>query len=50
MLIRYILGLPISGVVIGMGSLEHLRVNVAAARDEKPLDKQERIALEKYMS
>jgi len=48
-LIRYVLGLPISGAVIGMGSLEHLRINVAAVRDKKPLDKQQREALEKHM-
>ena len=50
MLIRYVLGLPISAAVVGMASLDHLRINVAAARDEKPLDKTERIALEKHMS
>lgn len=50
MLIRYGLGLPVSAAVVGMGSLEHLRINVAAARDEKPLSAQERKALEKTMS
>ena len=50
MLIRYALGLPISAAVVGMGSLEHLRVNVAAARDAEPLNKKERGALEKHMS
>ncbi len=49
-LIRYALGLPISAAVVGMGSLEHLRTNVAAARDEQPLNKEERKALEKHMS
>jgi aryl-alcohol dehydrogenase-like predicted oxidoreductase len=49
MLIRYALGLPISAAVVGMGSLEHLRTNVAAARDEQPLDERERKALEKHM-
>lgn len=50
MLIRYALGLPISAAVVGMGSLEHLRTNVAAARDERPLNKEEREAMEKHMS
>ena len=50
MLIRYALGLPISAAVVGMGSLEHLRVNVSAARDAQPLDKKERKVLEKHMS
>jgi hypothetical protein len=49
-LIRYALGLPISAAVVGMGSLEHLRVNVAAARDTRPLNKEERKALEKQMA
>jgi aryl-alcohol dehydrogenase-like predicted oxidoreductase len=50
MLIRYALGLPISAAVVGMGSLEHLQTNVAAARDKQPLNKEERKALEKHMS
>ena len=50
MLIRYALGLPISAAVVGMGSLEHLRVNVSAARDAQPLDKKEREMLEQQMS
>ncbi len=49
-LIRYVLGLPISAAVVGMGSLEHLRINVAAVRDAGPLNKQQRKALEKHMS
>lgn len=49
-LIRYALGLPISAAVVGMGSLEHLRVNAAAARDKPPLDDGQRKALEKHMS
>lgn len=49
-LIRYALGLPISAAVVGMGSLEHLRINVAAARDAQPLNKEERKAMEKHMS
>jgi aryl-alcohol dehydrogenase-like predicted oxidoreductase len=49
-LIRYALGLPISAAVVGMGSLEHLRVNAAAARDRAPLDDEQRKALEKHMS
>ncbi len=50
MLIRYALGLPISAALVGMGSLEHLQTNVAAARDKQPLNKEERKALEKHMS
>ena len=49
MLIRYSLGLPISAAVVGMGSLEHLRTNVAAVRNEQPLNKDERKALEKHI-
>jgi hypothetical protein len=50
LLIRYVLGLPISAAVVGMGSLEHLPINVAAARDEQPLNRKERKRLENYMS
>lgn len=50
MLIRYVLGLSISAAVVGMGSLEHLKVNVAAVRDARPLNGQERRRLEKQMS
>jgi aryl-alcohol dehydrogenase-like predicted oxidoreductase len=50
MLIRYVLGLPISAAVVGMASLEHLRINVAAARDVQPLSVEERKLLEKQMS
>ncbi len=50
MLIRYALGLPVSAATVGMASLEHLRVNVAAARDDKALNEQERKKLEKYMA
>lgn len=46
MLIRYVLGLPISAAVVGMGSLEHLRNNVSAVRDAQPLNKKERKVLE----
>ncbi len=49
-LIRYALGLPISAAVVGMASLEHLKVNVAAARDAEPLGKRQRKGLEKYMA
>jgi aryl-alcohol dehydrogenase-like predicted oxidoreductase len=48
-LIRYVLGLPIAVAVVGMSSLEQLRINVAAAR-ETPLDDQQRKALEARMS
>jgi aryl-alcohol dehydrogenase-like predicted oxidoreductase len=50
MLIRYALGLPISAAVVGMGSLEHLKVNAAAVRDDRPLTEQERKRLEKQMA
>lgn len=49
-LIRYVLGLPLSVAVVGMSSLAQLRMNVAAVRDQEPLNKQERLALEKQMS
>jgi predicted aldo/keto reductase-like oxidoreductase len=49
-LIRYVLGLPIAVAVVGMSSLQQLRVNVAAARDHAPLDEEEREALEAHMS
>ena len=49
-LIRYALSLPISAAVVGMGSLDHLKVNVAAARAAKPLSKPERRLLEKHMA
>ncbi len=49
-LIRYALSLPISAAVVGMKSLEHLRINVAAARDAQPLNKDQRKRLEKRMA
>ena len=49
MLIRYVLGLPISAAVVGMSSLEHLPVNVAAAAD-MPLTTAERERLRAHMS
>ncbi|MHB8898666.1 MAG: aldo/keto reductase [Thermoguttaceae bacterium] len=48
-LIRYVLGLPVSVAVVGMGSLEELRANVAAAR-QAPLDPSQRAALEARMN
>jgi aryl-alcohol dehydrogenase-like predicted oxidoreductase len=48
-LIRYVLGLPTSVAVVGMSSLEQLRINVAAAR-EAPLSEQQRAALEARIS
>lgn len=50
MLIRYVLGLPVSAAVVGMGSLEHLRINVAAARDAEPFNERRRKRLEKRMA
>jgi aryl-alcohol dehydrogenase-like predicted oxidoreductase len=49
-LIRYVLGLPISAAIVGMGSLEELRVNVAAVREGQPLDAAQRAELEKAMA
>lgn len=48
-LIRYVLGLPITVAVVGVGSPEELRANVRAARDFTPLNKDERESLEKLM-
>jgi len=50
MLIRYALGLPISAAVVGMGSLEYLRINVSAATDAQPLNKEQRKAIEEHMA
>jgi aryl-alcohol dehydrogenase-like predicted oxidoreductase len=49
-LIRYALGLPISAAIVGMGSLEHLRINVAAVREGRPLNEAQRAELEKLMA
>jgi len=49
-LIRYVLGLPISAAVVGMGSLEQLRVNVAAVCEGRPLDEAQRKELESRMA
>jgi aryl-alcohol dehydrogenase-like predicted oxidoreductase len=49
-LIRYVLGLPISGAVVGMSAIEHISVNVAAARSENPLDAKQRERLQARMS
>jgi aryl-alcohol dehydrogenase-like predicted oxidoreductase len=48
-LIRYVLGLPVSAAVVGMGSLEHLQINMSAARDAQPLSEEECKVLEKQM-
>jgi uncharacterized protein len=47
MLIRYALGLPISAAVVGMASIDQLKMNISAVRDFKPLDAAERGRLEK---
>jgi aryl-alcohol dehydrogenase-like predicted oxidoreductase len=49
-LIRYVLGLPISAAIVGMGSLEQLQVNVAAVCDSQPLDEAHRKELEEHMA
>lgn len=48
-LIRYVLGLPVSCADIGMKSLKELEINVTAARDMKPLSRQEQADLENLM-
>jgi aryl-alcohol dehydrogenase-like predicted oxidoreductase len=48
-LIRYVLGLPISAAVVGMGLLEHLQINISAVRDTQPLSEEQRKTLEKQM-
>jgi aryl-alcohol dehydrogenase-like predicted oxidoreductase len=50
LLIRYVLGLPICAAVVGMGSLEQLRLNVAAAGAKPPLTAEQRKALEQRMA
>ena len=49
-LIRYGLGLPISAAVVGMTSLEQLRVNVEAVRAWPPLSATEMDNLEQSMA
>ncbi len=49
-LIQYVLGLPVSSAVVGMGSLEELRVNVAAVQARQSLDEQRRRQLEAHMN
>jgi aryl-alcohol dehydrogenase-like predicted oxidoreductase len=44
------LPLPICAAVVGMGSLEQLRLNVAAASTKLPLNPEERKALEKDLA
>jgi aryl-alcohol dehydrogenase-like predicted oxidoreductase len=48
-LIRYVLGFQVSCVDIGMKSIKELEINVAAARDMKPLSNREQIKLENLM-
>ena len=50
MLIRYVLGLPISGAVVGMSAIEHIGINVAAARSKQPLNATQRERLQARMS
>jgi len=49
-LIRHVLGLPVTAAVVDMASLEELRPNVPAARDFAPLGERERESLEKLMA
>jgi hypothetical protein len=48
-LISYVLGLPVSCADIGMKSLKELEINVAAARNRKPLSRTEQFNLESLM-
>lgn len=50
MLIRYVLGLPVSCATVGMKSIKELETNISAARDMKPLTKEEQISLENMMA
>jgi uncharacterized protein len=50
MLIRYVLGLPITAAVVGMNSLAHVRANVATVGEKPPLHEQERRVLEVHLS
>jgi len=50
MLIRYVLGLPITAAIVGMNSLAHVRANVATVCGPPPLDEPQRRALETEMS
>lgn len=49
-LIQYALSLPISAAVVGMASLEHLKVNVNAARTAEQMGKRQRKLLEEHMA
>ena len=49
-LIRYVLGLPISAAVVGVSSLEHVPVNIAAVSDARPLNARQRKRLQSRMS
>lgn len=48
-LIRYVLGLPVSCANVGMKSLKELELNVSAARDMEPLNREEQVKLENLM-
>ena len=50
MLIRYVLGLPISVAIVGMASIDQLKANISAVRDFAPLDAPQRERLEKAMA
>jgi aryl-alcohol dehydrogenase-like predicted oxidoreductase len=50
LLIRYVLGLPVSVAVIGTASVEQLRSNVAVVCGLAPLDAAERERLERAMA
>jgi uncharacterized protein len=50
MLIRYVLGLPITVTIVGMASIDQLKANIATVRDFQPLTAAERESLEKEMA
>ena len=41
---------PLPDSIWSMASLDHLRINVAAAKEQKPFNEQERKSLETYMA
>ena len=49
LLIRYVLGFPVSCADIGMKSVKELEMNIAAAKEMKPLTKKEQVKLENLM-
>lgn len=48
-LVRYVLGLPVSCAVVGMKSLKELELNLTAAAEMKPLTRNEQIEIENLL-